>query len=177
MFFLTKDVIEAIAERRSVRSFKNEPVLKTTLSRLIEVACMAPSAGNIQPWHFFLVLRDDVKQMIAKACYKQSFIGEAPAVIVVCALPWLSEAKYGQRGAQMYCLQDTAAAAQNILLAATGYGLGSCWVGSFNEEELINAVGGRSDMRPVAVIPIGFADDTADRDELRPVVEVTTTIE
>ena len=80
-----------------------------------------------------VVKQPDLRKRIAAAAHDQDFIETAPVSIVVCAEPERSAARYGNRGAALYCLQDTAAAIQNILLTATAYGLGTCWVGAFDQ--------------------------------------------
>lgn len=155
---MTKDVIAAILERRCVRKFESTPVPSATIGRILEAAQHAPSAGNIQPWEFYVVIRQDLRNQLAEAALNQKSLMEAPVVIVVCANPGLSGERYGARGEQLYYLQDTAAAVQNILLAATGYGLGSCWVGAFKEEKVTQILNLSASLRPVAMIPLGYAD-------------------
>jgi nitroreductase len=87
------------------------------------------------------------------------FLTQAPVVIVVCAVPARSGRRYRERGEKLYCLQDTAAAVQNILLAAAGSGIGTCWVGAFDEEGVRRVLGLGHDLRPVAMIPLGYPDE------------------
>jgi nitroreductase len=173
---MTKDIIDAIKERRSIREFEERDIPDATIGRLLESAHLAPSAGNLEPWKFVVVKRDDIKEQLTQAAYDQNSLHSAPVCIVVCAEPGRSAAKYGQRGADLYCLQDTAAAAENILLTATGYGLGSCWVGAFDEKAVIDSLGLDSDLRPVVLIPIGYARKEAAEIPRRPVDEVTLVI-
>lgn len=154
---MTKDVIDAIKERTSVRKFKPDPVPEATIGRLLEVARLAPSAGNIQPWFFVVVINENLRRQLSKAA-GQFFLAEAPVCIVVCAEPNRSASRYGRRGKELYCIQDTAAAIENILLAATSYGLGACWVGAFDEEAAAGILELKPDLRPVAIIPIGYPD-------------------
>ncbi|HHV62825.1 MAG TPA: nitroreductase family protein [Firmicutes bacterium] len=153
---MTKDLIDAIEQRRSVRSFKPDPIPEPTLGRIIDCALLAPSAGNIQPWKFWIIKRPEVKAALARAAHDQEFVAEAPVVIVVAAEPRRSAARYGNRGAELYCIQDTAAAVENILLAAVAFGLGACWVGAFSERAVSQALGLPGDLRPVAMVPIGY---------------------
>jgi nitroreductase len=151
------DVFEAIRGRRSVRAFRGEQdVAEEIVDRLIDAARWAPSAGNIQPWEFIIVRRPDIKRLLAYAAYDQSFIQEAPVVIVVCADENRSSKRYGERGKTLFCLQDTAAAVQNILLTAYSLGLGTCWVGAFKEEEASRILNVPLGARPVALIPVGY---------------------
>lgn len=157
---MTKDVFDAMRDSTSVRSFTNETIPDPTLSRLLEAACWAPSAGNLQPWFFYVVRNNKVKQEIAKACFNQEQINAAPAIVVVMADPAKSNEKYGERGAQLYCLQDTAAAIQNMLLAADGLGIGSCWVGAFDEPQVQQIVEAPPRLRAVAIICLGFSKES-----------------
>ena len=149
------DVFEAIKNRRSVRAFTPEPVSDGEVEKLIDAATLAPSAGNIQPWEFVVVRDPEIKRGLCEAAGNQNFVEEAPVVIVVCANTLRSERGYGSRGVNLYCLQDTAAATQNMLLAAHALGLATCWVGAFQEEEASTALNVPTGIRPVAIIPVG----------------------
>ena len=149
------DVFEAIEKRRSVRAYTSEEVSEEDVERLIEAARLAPSAGNIQPWEFIVVRNAETKRKLSDAALHEAFIKKAPVVIVVCADVARSSWGYGSRGANLYCLQDTAAATENMLLAAQALGLATCWVGAFHEEEVAKVVNTPRNVRPVAIIPVG----------------------
>ncbi|HKZ94576.1 MAG TPA: nitroreductase family protein [Candidatus Bathyarchaeia archaeon] len=153
------DVIEAIKSRRSVRAFTDQPVSEEEVEKLIDAARWAPSAGNIQPWEFIVARDPEVKRGLCEAALNQKFIEEAPVVIVVCANPARSGQGYGSRGINLYCLQDTAAATQNILLAAHAMELATCWVGAFKEEKAKQVLNAPDGLRPIAIIPVGHADE------------------
>jgi len=149
------DLFEAIKGRRSVRVFTREEVTKEEVEKLIDAARWAPSAGNIQPWEFIVVRKPEIKRRLSIAALRQTFIEEAPVVIVVCANQIRSGRGYGARGVNLYCLQDTAAATQNIHLAAYALGLATCWVGAFKEGEAKKTLNLPEGVRPVAIIPVG----------------------
>lgn len=149
------DLWDAIENRRSVRRFGPGEVSAKTVRRILEAAVRAPSAGNRQPWHFIVVRDSELKQALAIAARGQAFLVEAPVVIVICADPERSASRFGERGRELYCLQDTAAATEHILLAATALGLGTCWVGAFDEQEAAHALNLPDHLRPVAMVPIG----------------------
>jgi len=149
------DVFEAIKGRRSVRAYTREEVSEEEVKKLIDAARSAPSAGNIQPWEFVIVRDPTIKRRLAAAALDQTFIEEAPVVIVVCANETMSGWGYGSRGINLYCLQDTAAATQNMLLAAYALGLGTCWIGAFHEEEVRKVINTPRGVRPVAIVPVG----------------------
>ena len=150
------DVLEAIKGRRSIRAFKNQGVPAEIVEELIDAARWAPSAGNIQPWEFIIVRKPRINRRLVEAALGQMFIEEAPVVIVVCANEERSSQGYGERGKTLYCIQDTAAAMQNIHLTAYSLGLGTCWVGAFREEETRKILKIPRGMRPVAIIPVGY---------------------
>ena len=169
------DLWTAMNTRRSVRAFQPTEVSPDTVTRLLEAAIRAPSAGNRQPWHFIVVRRKEVRQHLAEAAYGQDSVAQAPVVIAVCAEPERSATRYGTRGKELYCLQDTAAATEHILLAATALGLGSCWVGAFDEKAAAQALGLPARLRPVAMVPIGQAmEQRVAASDRRPLSEVVS---
>ena len=152
------DFWRALKERQSIRSFDpTRHVAPEVVSRLLEAAIRAPSAGNRQPWHFIVVRDRLVRKALAEAAYGQEFVHEAPVVIAVCADAARSASRYGDRGANLYCLQDTAAAIEHILLAGTALGLGTCWVGAFDEASAARALDTAPGLRPIALVPVGYA--------------------
>lgn len=169
------DFWQVIEERRSVRDFDTgRDVPPEMVQRILGVAIRAPSAGNCQPWHFVVIRSEQTKGLLAEAAYGQRFIAAAPVVIVVCADPARSARRYGSRGVQLYCLQDTAAATEHILLAVTALGLGACWVGAFDERAASQALGLPTDLRPVAIVPIGYPTADHHRTSRRSLKEVVT---
>ncbi|HDJ04785.1 nitroreductase family protein [Candidatus Bathyarchaeota archaeon] len=166
------DLFEAIESRRSIRAYTGEDVSEDDVRRLIDAARKAPSAGNIQPWEFIVVRKPEIKRKLASAALNQTFIEEAPVVIVVCADTERSWRGYGSRGAELYCIQDTAAAIENLLLASCALGLGACWVGAFHEEGVRKALEIPEGVRPVAIIPVGHPAERPKPRPKRPLEEI-----
>jgi nitroreductase len=145
-----------VKKRYSVRSYDPDTeVSPQTVEKLLGAAVQAPSAGNRQPWHFYVVRDRATRQGLEAAAYGQEFVSQAPVVIVVCADAEQSAGRYGDRGRELYCIQDTAAAVEHILLAAVALELGSCWVGAFDELKASQVLDLPSHHRPVAILPIG----------------------
>jgi nitroreductase len=165
------ELIEAIKGRRSIRTYEKRDVPEEIVGKLIEAASWAPSAGNIQPWVFVVVRKPVNKDALAEAA-GQAFIGEAPVVIVVCANEERSSMGYGPRGKALFCIQDTAAAIENLLLTAHSLGLGTCWIGAFSEDEARKAIKAPEGMRPVAIIPVGYADEAPLPRRRRPIAQI-----
>jgi nitroreductase len=159
-------------ERRSVRAFKDCEITDEEVKLLVEAACLAPSAGNLQPWEFIVVRDPKVKRKLVLSAHGQSFIFTAPLIFVVCVVPRRSALGYGRRGRELYCLQDTAAAIQNLLLTARANGLGSCWVGAFDERRAAEAIGLPKGVRPIAIVPVGYPAERPSRRPRRPIGQV-----
>jgi len=149
------EVLEVLTARHSVRAFRPDPVPAGDVNLMLEAAVRAPSAGNRQPWFFVAVESRRVREGLARAA-GQTFVASAPVCLVVCAEPERSAGVYGERGRRLYCYQDTAAATQNILLAATSLGLGACWVGAFDEDAVSRLLELPACFRPVALVPVGY---------------------
>ncbi|AZR73016.1 NADH dehydrogenase [Anoxybacter fermentans] len=158
---MTKDLIDAIQRRRSVRKFKPDPIPDPTIGRILDCGRMAPSAGNIEPWFFYVVKNNDIKHKLAQC--SESWIENAPVLIVVVADYDQVMKRYGERGRDLYVLQDTAAATQNMLLAAHGYGIGSCWVGDFDDQKVKQILQIPEEQKPVAIIPLGYPVENEER--------------
>lgn len=149
---------EVVRRRRSVRRFKPDPVPREKLVQLLEGAISAPSAGNVQPWRFLVIEDPGRRRALAAAALRQNWIAGAPALIVVLADLERAAASYGSRGVELYALQDTAAAVQNLLLGAVDAGLAACWVGAFSESEVSRILELPAGLRPVAMVPVGRAE-------------------
>jgi nitroreductase len=152
------ELSQAILGRRSIRRFRTEPLPEGTAERLLEAAKAAPSAGNLQARDFFVITDGALKAQLVEAALRQQFVAQAPLAIVVCA-NFQRIARYGERGSDLYCLQDAAAAVQNMLLTAVDLGLGACWVGAFDESEVARTLQLPSYLRPVAIVPVGWPNE------------------
>lgn len=158
------DIFEAIETRRSVRQFKSDrDITDEEIEKILHAAVMAPSAGNLQCWHFVVVRDQFLRSQLAKEAGRQLFIEQAPVIVVVCADLEKSQHTYGDRGHSTYALQNTAAATENMLLAARALDLGACWVGSFDEAKASEILVLPKGMRPVAMIPIGVPAEPTKR--------------
>jgi len=171
------DFPEFSKSRRSIREYKDQDATKEQLMKLIEAAQSAPSAGNCQPWHFYAIKDKKLQAQLKENAYNQDFILTAPACIVVCTDSKRNESRYGERGKNLYAIQDTAAAIQNILLCAKDMGLGTCWVGAFDEAKVAETLSLPEKYRPVAIISVGYpANDSHPPQNRRPIDEIATFI-
>ncbi len=146
---------EVVKKRRSVRRFKEHDIPEDDIDKILEIGHMAPSAGNLQARDFVVVRDDEGKKKLTKNAYGQMFISQAPWVIVVCANKQRSGKKYGERGEDLYSIQDATAAVENMLLAIVDMDYASVWVGAFDEDAVSEQLNLPSHVRPVTILPIG----------------------
>ena len=152
-----KNFLDLVSKRKSIRSFKNIDVEKEKLDYVLEAFRQAPSAKNLQPWKLVVVTDEAIKRDLVAACKNQTSISEAPVVIVACAK---EEDAYGIMGGYMNSFPvDLGISFEHIMLAATEQGLGTCWIGAFNEKAVKEAVGVPENVRVVALTPIGYPNE------------------
>jgi nitroreductase len=147
------EVFEAIQKRRSVRAYLPEPVPEDKLRRILEAGRVAPSAGSIQPWHFIVVIDKQRREALAKGGRYAKFLAEAPVAIVGCG---------NRKASPNWNVVDTAIAMQNMVLAAMGEGLATCWVGSFKEGKVRELLKIPEQFSVVALLAIGYAREKLD---------------
>jgi nitroreductase len=151
--------IDNILNRRSIRKFKSDPISTEHLELMLSCMEAAPSAGNLQPWFFYVVKNQTIKNQLCALSFNQQSVQEAPVVFVVCANPAVSVTQYGQLGETLFCLQDTASAVQNLLLAAHSMGYGAVWIGVVKAQEIAQLLELPSELNPIALIPVGFPNE------------------
>jgi nitroreductase len=157
------DILELIKTRRNIKRFLPKYVSWEKISRMIDAARHAPSCGNVQNWKFLVVFDPSIKEKVAAAAYEQYELVQAPILIVVCGEPDKAERYYGLRGERLYTVQNCAAAIQNMLLEAHSLGLGTRWIGGFDEEAIKSMFKIPSDVRPQAIIAVGYAAEVPQR--------------
>ncbi len=153
------DFTEVLRTRHSIRSFKEQPLEEEKLTKILEAANSAPSAGNLQAYKIYVIKDSELRQKLVQAAWGQHFISQAPIVMVFCAHPARSSVKYGHRGTELYCIQDATCAASFAHLAATNHRIASCWVGAFDEEEVRKCLELSSDLKPIIIMPMGYANE------------------
>lgn len=165
------DLREAILRRRSIRVFRDKPVDVDAVEALKEAVLWAPSAGNLQSRFFLFVHDRDTREALGSCSYQQEIFESAPLVVVGCADDAIMD-RYGERGRDLYALQDVAAAVQNLLLTAHAHGLGSVWVGAFEPGRVRRVLGLRPGLEPVAMVPLGVPAESPSAPERKPPKDV-----
>ena len=146
------DVFAAISQRSSVRAYKTTDVEEDKLKRVLEAARLSPSASNRQEWKFVVIRNKDTRKKLAKAAFGQSFIEEAPVVIVACG----TESKAMLGCGQPTHTVDVSIACAYMILQAHELGLGTCWIGAFREDETKKILSIPEHVRVVAMTPLGY---------------------
>lgn len=149
------DIFTVISTRRSIRKYQTTPITEEQLSRILEAGRRAPSAANRQPWHFLVITDPTIRKQMRKA-YDRLWFSEAPVVLVICADP--REAWVRADGEEFWKI-DATIALQSMILQATAEGLGTCWIGAFDEAAAKQALGIPDPIRIVAMTPIGHPDE------------------
>ncbi len=171
------DFPKLVQQRHSVRAFQSHEVEREKLEAILQAARRAPSAGNLQAYRVVVVRSPRLRRMLARAALDQDFVAQAPVVLVFLADPRTSAVKYGRRGETLYAVQDATIACAYAQLAACAEGLGSCWVGAFREEEVRAALGLGQDLRPVSLLPVGYAAERPEISERRPLSEMVLEVD
>jgi len=162
------NVYEAIEKRRSVRAYKKKPVEQEKLDRILEAARLAPSASNRQEWRFVVVRNAELRQDLMIAAGRQAFVGEAPVVIACCAE---TDGHVMRCGQPCYPI-DVAIAVDHLTLAAAEEGLGTCWIGAFNEVEAKGILGIPERVRIVQLLALGYPDAPSGPRTRKPLHEI-----
>jgi nitroreductase len=151
------DLFEVVEKRRSIRAFQDRPIEREKLDRILQAANQAPSAGNLQAYAIFVAIGPAQRALLAAATLGQDFLAKAPVILVFCTHAARNAERYRQRGARLYALQDATIACTFAMLAATALGLGSVWVGAFDDDAVHAAIQAPEGMFPVAMLPLGYS--------------------
>jgi nitroreductase len=152
------EFFELVSKRRSIRLFEKREIEKEKIQKILECANQAPSAGNLQGYEIFVVTQKTQLAQLVGASQGQGFLEQVSVVLVFCANPSRSGQRYKERGEKLYCIQDATIACTYAMLAATALGLSTVWVGAFVENEVIKVLGIPATLRPIALLPIGYAE-------------------
>lgn len=149
------DVLSAIKGRRSIRKYSNKSVEEEKLLKVLEAARLSPSARNRQEWKFIVVRDDKTREELTEAI-GQPFVGEAPIILVCCG----TESEGVMRGGQPRYTVDLSIATAYMILEAYEQGLGTCWLGSYDEGKVKEVLDIPDGVRVVSITPLGYPDES-----------------
>lgn len=151
------DFFETVHRRHSVRKYHADmDVEQEKLHAILATACAAPSAGDLQAYKIIVVKEQSVREGLRDAASDQAFIAEAPVCLVFCCDRQRSAEEFGERGKTLYAIQDATIAAAYAQLAVVAAGMGSTWVGYFNEDKVRTVLGLEGNCEPVAMLSLGY---------------------
>ena len=159
---------ELIRRRYSVRTYKPDPVPDEVLAKVLEAACLAPTACNKQAFQL-VVIKTKGREEELMRLYPRSWLSQAPLVIVACGLP---DKNWKRRDGKNYNDVDVAIAMDHLVLAATDQGLGTCWVAAFDPGEAKKILALPKGVEPVVLTPLGYAADEPKPKQRRPLPEL-----
>ena len=172
------DFFETVRHRHSIRRYQEETVIEPgKLHAILEMACAAPSAGDLQSYQIIVVKAAKTRAALRQAADEQAFISAAPACLVFCADLQRSAQQFQQRGKHLYAIQDATIAAAYAQLAIVAAGMGSTWVGQFDEAAVHRALGLNEDLLPIALLSLGYPAELPATTARRPMDEVITYLE
>lgn len=162
------NICDIVKERRSVRSYKKEPVPKEKIERILEAARNAPSAANRQPVCFYVIKDEKIKKQLKEA-YNEEWFYTAPVVIGVCSIP---EVSWKRGDGKNYADIDAAIAMDHLILAATEEGLATCWVAAFKVSVVKSVLNLPPGIEPLALSPLGYPDTIPEPTYRKPLKEL-----
>ena len=146
------NVIDAIKVRRSIRAYQDRQVEEEKLLVVLEAGRLAPSARNLQDWKFIIVRDKEKRQSLSVAAKGQPFVAQAPVVIAACG----TETEYIMTCGQHTYPIDVAIAIDHMSLEALEQGLGTCWKGTFHEDQVKEILGVPNKIRVVVMLALGY---------------------
>ena len=146
------DVYEAIRQRHSVRAYQAMPVEDDKLHRVLEAGRLAPSGSNTQPWRFVVVRDAERRKALCKAAKDQVFVAAAPVVIGVVGMDPAKVMSCEIPGDPVNC----AIAIDHMTLAAVAEGLGTCWIGAFDQDEARKVLGVPDNLHVIELLTLGY---------------------
>ncbi|MFZ2410334.1 MAG: nitroreductase family protein [Candidatus Methanoperedens sp.] len=146
------DMRKAIQSRRSIRAYDSREVEEDKLVRVLESGRLSPSAGNRQERRFVIIRDAKTRKLLSEAAKDQKFVAQAPVVIAACSV----ESEYVMSCGQPAYPIDTAIAVDHMTLQAVEEGLGTCWIGAFDEKKVKEILNIPEDVRVVALLPLGY---------------------
>ena len=162
------EYFEVVEKRQSIRKYQSRPIESEKVQAILRAANQAPSAGNFQAYEIYLTAKESVREAMARTTWDMAWIATAPLLIIFCT--HAERCKYP--GADTCAMQDASIATTQAMLAVTALGLGACWVGAFDPTRVAEVISAPEGVKPMAVLAIGYADETPERTPRRTLAEL-----
>lgn len=158
--------IDTVLSRRSIRRYEKQDIPKDVLDKILEAGRQAPSAGNKQPWHFIVLSDYDIKEKLSHGKWN-TFVKDSAVTIVGCG--YIGD-EYGRKWSTV----DISIALQNMVIAAWGLGIGSCWIGDFKEAEVKSLLNIPEDRKVIALVTFGYPAEKIESRQKKPIDEIVS---
>lgn len=168
------EFFSTVESRVSVRAYLEKPVEKKKLDRILHCACLAPSAGNIQSYRIVVARKKEDREAIAGAANGQMFMTQAPILLAFLSDEKMDMPKYGKRGSELFAIQDATIAAAYAQLAAAALGLGTVWIGGFDEKKVAALLKAKKYEKPVVILPLGYPAEEMEGHERKKLCSMAT---
>ncbi|MDH2907295.1 MAG: nitroreductase family protein [Candidatus Nitrosotalea sp.] len=153
-----KSFLEFLRKRRSIRLFKENTIDESQINEILEAINLAPSSGGLQTFEIYQIENKETKEKLVSAAKDQTFVAQAPLLLVFCANPSRSVERFGDRS-QLFSVQDATIAAAYAQLTLHAMGLSTVWIGAFDEKQVSEILDIPKGQRPVAILPIGYENE------------------
>ncbi len=169
------DFFQTVRHRHSIRKYQPDMAVEDSrLHAVLESACAAPSAGDLQAYRIIVVRDPELRRDLSHAAEDQAFVAEAPVCLVFCTDSHRSAVQYGERGARLYALQDATIATAYAQLGSVAAGLGSTWVGRFDDDRVTTLLNLEPGIRPVALLCVGYPAELPQESRRRRLDEIVS---
>jgi len=158
--------IDIVLSRRSIRRYEKQDIPKDVLDKILEAGRQAPSAGNKQPWRFIVLTDYDIKEKLSHGRWN-TFVKDSVFTVVGCG--YIGD-EYGRKWSTV----DTSIALQNMVIAAWGLGIGSCWIGDFQEAEVKRLLNIPEDRKVIALVTFGYPAEKIGSRQKKPIDEIVS---
>lgn len=169
-------LIDKVLSRRSIRQYTKQAISDEVLMSILEAGRQAPSAMNLQPWHFIIVTDPQLKQQLADGRYNQ-FIPSCPVTIVGCADTSVMDNRPSMKESyehRAFAVIDVSIALQNMVIAAWALGVGSCWIGDFREPHVKALLQIPEHWTVVALLTLGYPVDLPQSRTKKPLTDIVS---
>lgn len=158
--------VDIVLSRRSIRRYEKQDIPKDVLNKVLEAGRQAPSAGNKQPWHFIVLTDYDIKEKLSHGRWN-TFVKDSAFTVVGCG--YIGD-EYGCKWSTV----DTTIALQNMVIAAWALGIGSCWIGDFQEAEVKKLLTIPEDWKVIALVTFGYPAEKPGSRQKKPIDEIVS---
>jgi nitroreductase len=157
---------KVLLERRTIRKFFDKEVSWLVIAEVLNAGRLAPSAGNLQNWNFIVLRKKETRLNVIKCASGNEWVAKAPVLVVICADVAKGKKLYGEKRGEIFSIQSCANATIQMMLKAYELGLGSAWIGTFDEAGVSKTLEISKDFRPLTILALGYGETQNELDRM-----------